>query len=101
MKSLFQREPLMARLQQMVRGRDLVFWARLAVVFAYYGALIATGRFWIEPAFAWVDQRYPQAHEYAVWAGVVPLSIIGAVLLAWTLAAPAPGARPEQAAASA
>jgi hypothetical protein len=79
-----------------VRGCDFVFWARLAVVFAYYGAVLATGRFWIVPAFAWVDQRYPQAHEYVVWAGVVPLSIIGAALLTRTLAAPAPGCRPRQ-----
>jgi len=84
----------------MVQGCDLVFWERLAVVFAYYGAVLATGRYWIVPAFAWVDQCYPQAHEFAVWAGVVPLSIIGAALLARTLAAPAPGAGRAKAQAS-
>ena len=94
MNSPFQQKKAIGRLKKKVRGCDLVFWERLAVVFAYYGAVLATGRFWIVPGFAWMDQRLPQAHEYAVWAGVAPLSVIGAVLLAWTLAAPGPGASP-------
>jgi hypothetical protein len=79
----------MTRLKQMTHGMDVAFYARLAVVFAYYGALLATGRVWLVPAFGWVGPHHPQTHEYAVWATVLPLSLIGAVLLARTLTAPA------------
>jgi hypothetical protein len=80
----------MNRIKQMSHGMDVAFYERLATVFAYYGAIMATARFWLVPAFAWVDQHHPQAHEYAVWAMVLLLSLVGAVLLARTLAAPAP-----------